>query len=85
MTPDEIYDSLPQSVSRDLMNSGFSRLRKRGVAFKVGRKWGLVGRDDATVEAVAAAPVDHEQSTPMITNPTGHQLQPSLSRVVVPA
>ena len=51
MTAREIHDSLMQDhkVSRDLLHSGFYRLKKRGVAFKDGEKWGLVGRDDNTV------------------------------------
>ncbi len=67
MTTNEIHDSLQQDhkVSRDLLHSGFYRLKKRGVAFQDGKKWGLVGHDDKT-----------------LTNPTEHQLQPSLSHAV---
>ena len=51
MTAGEIYNILQQDrkVSRDLMHSGFYRLKKRGVAFSDGKKWGLVGRDDKAV------------------------------------
>ena len=58
MMANEIHDSL--KVSRDLMHSGFYRLKKRGVVFNDGKKWGLVGRDDKTVASAS------------LTNPTGH-------------
>ena len=83
MTADEIHDSLlkDHEVSRELLNSGLHRLKKRGAAFKDGKKWGLAGRDDKTV---ALAVTGQEQST-ALTNPTEHQRQPSLSRAVVQA
>ena len=51
MTSGEVLDRLSQdrTVSRELMHSGFYRLKRRGVVFKDGKKWGLVGRDDKTV------------------------------------
>lgn len=81
MTADEIHDSLLQAheVSRDLMHSGFYRLKKRGTAFNDGKRWGLVDRD---LKTALPSPSDG-QSTSMPTNPTGHQLQPSLSRSFV--
>lgn len=84
MTPNEIHDSLSEkhNVSRELMHSGFYRLKRRGVAFKNGKKWGLVGRDDKTVEEPSTG---HGTSKSMLTNPTEHQLQPSLSRAGVQA
>ena len=64
MTADEIHDILlrDHKVSRDLLHSGLHRLKKRGKAFKDGKKWGLAGRDDKTV---ASAATDQE-----FTNPT---------------
>ena len=83
MTADEIHDSLLQDhkVSRDLMHSGFYRLKKRGTAFNDGKKWGLVDRDRKTA---LPSPGDG-QSTSMLTDPTGQQLQPSLPRSFVQA
>ena len=50
MTTDEIYQALSheREVSRELMYSALHRLKKRGIALKVGKVWTLRGRDDRT-------------------------------------
>ena len=71
MTADEIYGRLSQEreVTRAHMYSALHRLKKRNTAFKTGKMWGLVGRDDRT----AADSVGHEDSeVSLLTTPTAH-------------
>ena len=71
LTADELYGRLSQEreVTRAHMYSALHRLKKRNTAFKAGKAWGLVGRDDRN--AADSAGYDDAGSS-LLTTPTAH-------------
>ena len=70
MTADEIYGKLSQEreVTRAYMYSALHRLKMRNTAFKAGKAWGLVGRDDReNADAVDSA--GHEEPESSLLTP----------------
>ena len=55
LTAEEIYGglSMEREVTRPHLYSALYRLKKRNMAFKAGKLWGLVGRDDRIAEESA--------------------------------